>query len=97
MTKEQAQETAKLIKAELDKLPDYSPRPAIKWHAHGEEIVGVELWMVNARAGNRTLHVIEIYAPEITGAHIRTVMGKANKADKAAFVRMAAMAAVDAE
>ena len=50
----------------------------------------VELWSVNARAGNRTLETVREFEPKLAGAIARKAKGKATARDKAAFARMAA-------
>lgn len=97
MTKEQIDETVKLLAAEIAKIPAHKAKPTIKGHWRGETKVGLELWSNNPRAGNMTLHVIDTYAPEMVPVHVRKVQGAATKRDQAAFARMAAEKQVNAE
>ena len=97
MTAEQNAEITKLLIAEIAKLPRNVAAPRLMGHFHGQTEVGIELWFTNPKTGNKSLYVIETYAPEATAAHLKAAMGKANARDKATLARFAAIKAVDAE
>jgi hypothetical protein len=97
MTPEQANETLAMVRAVIEKLPANKARPTLKLHWWGEKVQGVELWHVNPRAGNMSLHVIRDYAPELVAAHVRKAIGAATARDTATFARIAAEKQVNAE
>jgi len=57
----------------------------------------VELWAINARAGNRNLTMVHEYAPKMVKAIARKATGKATARDREAFARMAAERECNAE
>lgn len=89
MTAEQAREIAEAIR-QTGKVQSVSARQRGGEFALPTNPWEVEIWHVNARAGNRTLYKICEYAPTMTDAHVRAAIGQATKRDRAAFARIAA-------
>lgn len=96
MTEEQANAMATAIR-DTNKISD------VRVEQHGGEFAvptnpwKVELWSVNAAAGNRNLYVIRDYDLSAVESHIRAAKGKATARDKAAFFRHAVSKEMDRE
>ena len=57
----------------------------------------VELWHVNSRAGNRTVHVVKEYQPKLVPSIARLALGKATARDAGSLARAAAERAINRE
>jgi len=96
MTREQAQEMATKIR-ECGKFTSVKAVQAGGEFAEPEAPWYVEIWSVNARAGNHNLTAVEDYTPDMIDAIIRKAMGAATKRDQAAFARIEAERQMDRE
>jgi hypothetical protein len=96
MTREQAQEMAAKIR-ECGKFTSVGVRQVGGEFAMPDSPWEVELWWVNARAGNRNLTTVRDYAPDMAPAIARKAMGKATKRDQEAVARIETERQMDRE
>lgn len=97
MTREQASEVAAMFREiggfssiNVGQVGGEFAAPTNPWN--------VELWCVNARAGNRNLEIVKTPVSAKEAKLIaKQAKGKANERDRAALNRMAAERAMDAE
>lgn len=62
----------------------------VEFNPYGDGAISVILKVVNPRAGDVTVVEIREFAPELAGAYVRQVLGRATKRAREAFARRAA-------